>query len=135
MTRDLRVFTSRLPPTAMALLVGATSCKNAAPSDAVFELESSRVRELTTPAHAQVLELSPVNRQPLRLSQQWQLGDVVDWASFAAATQHVLSETYRCSSEARSLLCVRGLPGDHLELHFVFEARDRVRASLEARPD
>lgn len=117
----------------LALSVGVGGCR-ASERDA-FGHEAERVRVVTTPAHARVSGLGETVREPLRVSQEWRLGDEVDWATFAVAAAEALAARYRCAAEAEVVRCTRSLPGDHFALEFAHDGPGRVRAKLEARPD
>lgn len=120
---------------ALALSVGVGGCRSAASERDVFVQEAERVRVATTPARARLSGLGETVREPLRVSQEWQLGDEVDWATFAVDAARALAATYRCAAEAEVVRCTRSLPGDHFSLEFARDGPGRVRAKLEARPD
>lgn len=118
---------------ALALSVGVGGCR-ASERDA-FSREADRVRVATMPARARVSGLGETSRDPLRVSQEWQLGDDVDWATFVVDAAQSLAATYRCTTEAEVVRCTRSLPGDRFSLEFAHDGTGRVRARLEARPD
>lgn len=119
---------------ALTLALSVGGCRGPASERNIFVQEAERVRVATTPARARVSGLSETVREPLRVSQEWQLGDEVDWATFAVDAARALA-TYRCAAEAEVVRCTRSLPGDHFSLEFAHDGPGRVRAKLEARPD
>jgi hypothetical protein len=120
---------------ALALSVGVGGCRGGASERDTFGHEAERVRVATTPARARVSRLGDTSREHLRVSQEWQLGDEVDWATFAAEAARALAATYRCTADTEVVYCTRSLPGDHFSLEFAHDGPGRVRGKLEARPD
>ncbi|MBE7447329.1 MAG: hypothetical protein IPG45_00530 [Deltaproteobacteria bacterium] len=120
---------------ALALSVGFGGCRGAASQVDTFVHEAERVRVATTPAHARVTWLGESAREPLRVCQEWRLGDQVDWVTFAVDASRALAATYRCAADAEVMRCTRSLPGDRFSLEFAHDGPGRVRAKLEARPD
>lgn len=120
---------------ALTLALSAGGCRGPSRERDIFVQEAERVRVATTPARARVSGLGETIREPLRVSQEWQLGDEVDWATFALDAARALAATYRCAAEAEVVRCTRSLPGDHFSLELAHDGPGRVRAKLEARPD
>lgn len=118
---------------ALALFGGFVGCEAARRDAFVFEAE--RVRERTTVSGARVAGLEGIVREPLRVSQGWQLETASAWTKFSADAAAALQGWYRCSATSAALRCVRWMPGDRFHVDFTPGPQGRVRVRIEAQPD
>lgn len=139
----LRRSSMRLPAVdasavAAVLLVGLTGCKQSDAASEFFALEALRARELTTPVGSRVVVCGEIVREPMRVSQTWDIETTGTWPEYVIAAKRGIATSYRCSSNASDILCSRSSPGDHFQLNLTRESEGPpvlVRARFEARPD